>query len=212
MKRGEIDLQRTYGITYTVDPDRTFVVQPKEGELNYELAHKNPLRFYDKVMSQDVVEHKVTQKTKRMVVEREEGEMATVKRKTRGFQMTSRLTKRAVARILALVQDKLQRLISDVTNNEHHPDDVREALDHPQTKNIVQSHIAGGGIRLVDRENQNAQVFKREMSLIGQKGDRAANESPDASALMGGEGDDDLDPEDAQLVSKILKSVHFYLS
>ena len=51
MKRGEIDLQRTYGITYTVDPDRTFVVQPKEGELNYELAHKNPLRFYDKVMS-----------------------------------------------------------------------------------------------------------------------------------------------------------------
>lgn len=65
---------------------------------------------------------------------------------------------------------------------------------------------------MVDRDNQNAQVFKREMSLIGQKGDRAANESPDASALVGGEGDDDLDPEDAQLVSEILKLCYFYLS
>ena len=65
---------------------------------------------------------------------------------------------------------------------------------------------------MVDRDNQNAQVFKREMSLIGQKGDRAANESPDASALVGAEGDDDLDPEDAQLVSEILKLCYFYLS
>ena len=37
MKRGEIDFEQ-YSLTYTVDPHRTFVIQPKEGEINYDLA------------------------------------------------------------------------------------------------------------------------------------------------------------------------------
>ena len=49
-KAGEIDMQ-DYSITYVVDPKRTFVVQPREGEINYDTAFKNPNRFYDKVMS-----------------------------------------------------------------------------------------------------------------------------------------------------------------
>ena len=49
-------------MTYTVDPQRTYVIQPKEGEINYDLAQKSPLKFYDKVMTQDVVEYKVAQK------------------------------------------------------------------------------------------------------------------------------------------------------
>ena len=36
-KSGEINLQN-YGITYTVDPKRTYVIQPKEGEINYDMA------------------------------------------------------------------------------------------------------------------------------------------------------------------------------
>ena len=56
-------------------------------------------------MTQDVMEHKVAAKTRTQVVrEGEEGEMAQVKRKRRGLEMTSRLTKRAVARILMAVQ------------------------------------------------------------------------------------------------------------
>ncbi len=37
MKRGEIS-QKDYSLTYTVDPKRTYVIQPKEGEINYDLA------------------------------------------------------------------------------------------------------------------------------------------------------------------------------
>ena len=42
---------KDYSLTYTVDPKRTYVIQPKEGELNYDQAHKSPLKFYEKVMN-----------------------------------------------------------------------------------------------------------------------------------------------------------------
>lgn len=50
-KSGQIDMQHNYSITYTVDPKRTYVIQPKEGEINYAMATKSPLKFYDKVMN-----------------------------------------------------------------------------------------------------------------------------------------------------------------
>ena len=107
------------------------------------------------------MEHKVAKRTTTQVVEGgQNGEMPRKKTKKRGLEMTSRLTKRAVSRILIALQNKLHRLISDVTGGEHHPDDVREALDHPETKQVVQRHIAGEGIRLVDPERSNARVFK----------------------------------------------------
>ena len=51
-------------------------------------------------MNQDVMEHKVEKKVRTEVIQAQYGEMAQVKKKTRGFEMTSRLTKRAIARIL----------------------------------------------------------------------------------------------------------------
>ena len=41
------------------DPKKTYVVQPKEGEIKYGMATKNPIKFYDTVMKQKVTEHKV---------------------------------------------------------------------------------------------------------------------------------------------------------
>lgn len=54
-------LERTqgYGLTYIASPKKSYVIEPKGGELNYNLAYKNPLKFYDKVMSQDITQHKV---------------------------------------------------------------------------------------------------------------------------------------------------------
>jgi len=108
-----------------------------------------------------VIEHKVAAKKGTTVIrEGSDGEMVQIKRKSNRVEMTSRLTKRAVARILVAVQQKLQRLISDLTNNEHHPEDVREALEHPTTKDVVQKHIQAEGIRMTDPTRGNKSVFK----------------------------------------------------
>ena len=94
--------------------------------------------------------------------------------------MTSRLTKRAVAQILMLVQDKLHRLMTNVTKDEYDAELLRQALEHSQTKAVVQKHITDDNIRFMGQNNQ--QVFRAQMGLIGDKGYRAADESPDAKA------------------------------
>lgn len=36
-----------YSIIYTTAPNKSYVVEPHGGELNYKLAEKNPLKFYE---------------------------------------------------------------------------------------------------------------------------------------------------------------------
>lgn len=37
----------TYRLHYTSSPDKSYVIEPRGGELNYDLAHKNPQKFYE---------------------------------------------------------------------------------------------------------------------------------------------------------------------
>ena len=66
VKSGQIDMTQ-YSLTYTPCPKSTYVVQPHEGEINYDTAFKNPTKFFNKVMSQSVTEHKVASKKKTVV-------------------------------------------------------------------------------------------------------------------------------------------------
>jgi len=45
---------KEYSITYCTSPDKAYKIEPHNGELNYELAAKNPLAFYNSVVSQEV--------------------------------------------------------------------------------------------------------------------------------------------------------------
>jgi hypothetical protein len=36
------------------------LIEPKGGELDYDLAYTNPIKFYNNVISQDVIQHKVS--------------------------------------------------------------------------------------------------------------------------------------------------------
>ena len=40
-----------YSQTYCVAPGKTYVIEPIGGELNYNLAEKNPLKFYEQVFN-----------------------------------------------------------------------------------------------------------------------------------------------------------------
>lgn len=64
-------------------------------------------------------------------MQREDGQMATIKKKTGGFEMSSRLTKRAVARILLAVEDKLLRMVASQVDGQFSATDLRMALAHP---------------------------------------------------------------------------------
>lgn len=36
-----------YSLVYTPGPNKSYVIEPHGGELNYKIAEKNPLKFYD---------------------------------------------------------------------------------------------------------------------------------------------------------------------
>lgn len=83
-----------------------------------------------------------------------------------------------------MIKDKIE------LEGEYDASDVRQALDHPETVNVVQRNIKEEKLRLVDKE-RNGPVFKTQMSLIGER-----NMSPDGRFK---EDDHDFDPEEAHL-------------
>lgn len=48
-----------YALTYTPGPGKSYVIEPHDGQLNYRLAEKNPLKFMDQVLAGDVTKHTV---------------------------------------------------------------------------------------------------------------------------------------------------------
>jgi hypothetical protein len=81
-------------------PDKTYVIEPKGGEINYEMASKNILKFYDNVMNQDIREHSC--------------EHGKAGRKS-PLKYSNILTKRAIARVLQMIERKLNTLIKQET-------------------------------------------------------------------------------------------------
>jgi hypothetical protein len=54
-----VERTQNYGLFYTSSPGKSYIIEPKGGELNYNQAYTDPLGFYNRVMTQDVVQHKV---------------------------------------------------------------------------------------------------------------------------------------------------------
>ena len=118
-----------------------------------------------------------------------------VLKKGRSLELRSRVTIRAIARILIAVQRKLEDLLVAHTDEHVSPDEIQRAMSHPATQEAVQKHVARGNVKLVHKDSLEP-VFQKQMSEIGEKGVAAAQGPPelDESLL-------DCDPDDAKLVS-----------
>ena len=46
----EVARTQEYGFTYTSSPGKSYIIEPTEGELDYKIAYKDPIKFYDLVM------------------------------------------------------------------------------------------------------------------------------------------------------------------
>jgi hypothetical protein len=48
-----------YSMTYCTEPGKSYIVEPKGGQINYDIVRKNPIKFYDQVFNQEIVKHKI---------------------------------------------------------------------------------------------------------------------------------------------------------
>ena len=90
------------------------------------------------------------------------------------------------------VQRKLTKLLADHTDEAVTPDDLKRAMSHPETQEVVKKHVAKGNVQLVHKDSLEP-VFQKQMSEIGERGAAAAG-GPDETLLDG-------DPDDAQLMA-----------
>lgn len=47
LRRNTSPSKSVYDLCYTTEPGRSYVIEPEGGQLDYELARKNPGHFYD---------------------------------------------------------------------------------------------------------------------------------------------------------------------
>jgi hypothetical protein len=57
--KDKVRANQSYQLHYTTSPEKSHLIEPIGGELNYDLARKNPMAFYNNVMNQDIVQHKI---------------------------------------------------------------------------------------------------------------------------------------------------------
>ena len=57
--KGSGKLSNNYTIKYVNSPERSYLVNPKEGEIDYSQAYRNFEKFFDKVSSQKIVKYKM---------------------------------------------------------------------------------------------------------------------------------------------------------
>ena len=118
-------------------------------------------------------------------------------KKGKSLELKSRVTVRALCRILNSLQKKLLKMMS---KSEHYddgvtPEDIRRAMSHPATHDIVQEHVKRENIKLVHRDSLKP-VYQKQMSEIGERGAAAANAPQDYDEIL-----DDCKPEEATLVA-----------
>ena len=94
-----------YALQYT-GPEKSYIVEPHGGEINYKLADKNPLKFYDKVLNQDITKHKVRENKEKKAEADEKAQKRAEegspmkKQKKVPLEVSSRVTKRPHFKIM----------------------------------------------------------------------------------------------------------------
>ena len=107
--------------------------------------------------------------------------------------MSVKQTKRKIGRILFAVQSKLTQLLQSQCSNYEGPELVA-AMKDPKVRETIFTNLRRDSIKLVHRES-NEPVFKRQITDLGERGERALNDSPNQHE----ESKLEIDPEEATL-------------
>ena len=80
-----------YDLCYTTEPGKSYVIEPEGGELDYSQAQKDPIGFYDQVMSQNITQTKARDTS------------PSHGKRSYKVELTNKSTHRKIGRILMLV-------------------------------------------------------------------------------------------------------------
>jgi hypothetical protein len=89
--------------------------------------------------------------------------------------MTVKVTKRKIGRILYAVQSKIAEMVLEQNKNLATTDGLLlKAMDDPNVRSVIYDNLRRDNIKLVHKDS-NEPVFRRQTTLLGEKGDEALN-------------------------------------
>jgi len=163
-----------YQLVYT-GAEKSYVVAPHEGELNYKLAEKNPLKFYDQVLNQDVTRHAVRE-NKQMKKDAEEKHKAKeeekgspIERKKQKFpvEVASKVTKRPHMKIMDKLRMKIAAKLKEKMGDTM-GENIFQALKAKQVEGTVKDMLKQEKIKLLDNETKQPMYRDQIKEVVSQ--------------------------------------------
>ena len=136
----QIQTSQDYVLKYTSKPGKSFMIEPQK--LDYKVAYRDPVKFYETVMEQNVTEHKVKGEGHRQ-------------------EVISKVTPRKIGKILRQVQGKLAELM-ELKDDE----DLQLALQDSGVQRVMQKHVDNRNILLDDGDGNDVDVVVSGLCLI----------------------------------------------
>jgi hypothetical protein len=157
-----------YSLVYTTGPEKSYVIEPHGGELNYKIAEKNPLKFYEQVFTQDITKHTVgkdkdlkKQKDEEHKKKEEEAGSPLKRRKDKiPTTVSSKVTKRPHLKIMMKLQQKIALKLQEKLGAEF-GENIMTALKDKSIQEQIQELIKQDKIKIVNE--QNKPVYQQEM-------------------------------------------------
>lgn len=123
-----------YAFVYTPGPGKSYVIEPHGGELNYNLAKKDPLKFYDQVFNQDITKHTVA-KDKEVIKKNDEEQKQRavegkkpLKNKKVETVVKSKVTKRPHVKIMEKLMLRIAQKLAEKLGNEFGMNTIMHAM------------------------------------------------------------------------------------
>jgi hypothetical protein len=153
------------------------VIEPHGGEINYELASKNPAKFYDQVINQDITKHKV-RPNKQMTLKREEeqkkleedGSPMRKMKKQIPLEVRSKITKRGLFKIFQKVRVKLMQQFMSNIGAEYEPE-IENALQDPKIEKQIQLMMKQDKIHLLNERNEP--IYQKEIHQFAENAEKS---------------------------------------
>ena len=165
-----------YSQTYCISPGKSYVIEAQGGELPYEIAEKEPQRFYNQVLRQEIKKYNI---------------------KMRG-KLTAEWTQRPLLKIITSIKEKLIERIGDNIGHQFQ-DDIKNAFADGEVDEHFMEIIQNQQVDLVDDEK--VPILQKQVTSLAEK-----EEQNRLAAAGTGSKDQIFDDEEGESVNIRIES------
>lgn len=141
------------------NPEKSYIIEPHEGEINYNIVFKNPNKFYDQVFNQDVT---------KMTCKRQESlsQESSPKKKQLPLQIKSRVTKRPHLKLMAKLKLKILQMIKAKCHINIPDENLVNVMSTSGIDQQIKLLINENKLHMVDKNNK--EVYVKELRRASQ--------------------------------------------